>query len=154
MEIIGTVIVNLELSNQCFYSHLVTIPPGPRVLSDVVLVSAVIQGEGSSAAVSIMQPSAIPPAAATTSGPSFEGDDMYDFGVDASIDPELALALRLSLQEEEARQAAARARVAEPPNEPTVAEAMEAADVEVTVADPAISTAPSAAAANILVTVS
>ncbi|XP_035675234.1 26S proteasome non-ATPase regulatory subunit 4-like [Branchiostoma floridae] len=66
-------------------SHLVTVPPGPS-LSDALLSSPVIAGEGGAAMGSL----------------GSEGN--FDFGVDANADPELALALRVSMEEQRARQ--------------------------------------------------
>jgi len=68
-------------------SHLVTIPPGPH-LSDALVSSAIVQGEDGGA------------GAAGGQGGSFE------FGVDPNDDPELALALRVSMEEQRARQQA------------------------------------------------
>ncbi|KAK9703693.1 proteasome regulatory particle base subunit rpn10 [Basidiobolus ranarum] len=67
-------------------SHLVTIPPGPHILSDILISSPIFAGEGSS-----------------MSGYSGSGGS-YELGVDPNLDPELALALRISLEEEKARQ--------------------------------------------------
>lgn len=67
-------------------SHLVTIPPGPH-LSDALVTSPIIQGEEGGAA-----------AAAGGSG--------NEFGFDPNDDPELALALRVSMEEQRARQQA------------------------------------------------
>ncbi|CAK8671390.1 unnamed protein product [Clavelina lepadiformis] len=64
-------------------SHLVTIPPG-SMLSGAISSSAIIVEEG-----------AVPP------GP---GGTDFDLGFDASADPELALALRVSLEEQRHRQ--------------------------------------------------
>nr|XP_035976967.1 26S proteasome non-ATPase regulatory subunit 4-like [Halichoerus grypus] len=67
-------------------SHLVTVPPGPSS-ADALISSPILTGEG--------------------------GASDFEFGVDPSADPELALALRVSMeeqrkrQEEEARRAAA-----------------------------------------------
>lgn len=65
-------------------SHLVTIPPGPRLLYEVIATSPILVEEG------------------------FEVGESGDFfgmgGVDANMDPDLALALRLSLEEEKQRQ--------------------------------------------------
>lgn len=58
-------------------SHLVSIPPGPNLLSDALLGTSILGSESS------MQ---------------------FEFGVDPDLDPELALALRMSLEEERARQ--------------------------------------------------
>ncbi|KAG0366545.1 hypothetical protein BC939DRAFT_444515 [Gamsiella multidivaricata] len=71
-------------------SNLVTVPPGPHLLSDVLVSSSIVAGEDGSA-----------PAYVSSGGGS------YEFGVDPNLDPELALALRISLEEERARQEAA-----------------------------------------------
>ena len=72
-------------------SHLVVVPPGP-VLSDVLIGSPIFQGEGGGAY-------GFGGGAGTTG--ATEG---FEFGVDPNLDPELALALRVSLEEERARQ--------------------------------------------------
>lgn len=79
-------------------SHLVTVPPGPH-LSDALISSPIIQGEDGM-------------GGAGMSGSSFE------FGVDPNEDPELALALRVSMEEQRQRQEdeARRAQT----NDPTV----------------------------------
>lgn len=65
-------------------SHLVTVPPGPRLLYEVIASSPILMEEG------------------------FEMGESGDFfgmgGMDANMDPDLALALRLSLEEEKLRQ--------------------------------------------------
>jgi len=66
-------------------SHLVTIPPGPH-LSDALVSSPILQGEDGGAAVG--------------------GGGSFEFGVDPNDDPELALALRVSMEEQRARQQA------------------------------------------------
>ncbi|KAF9570184.1 hypothetical protein EC968_002123 [Mortierella alpina] len=71
-------------------SNLVTVPPGPHLLSDILVSSAIVAGEDGSA-----------PAYVSSGGGS------YEFGVDPNLDPELALALRISLEEERARQESA-----------------------------------------------
>ncbi|KAF9128481.1 hypothetical protein BGW39_005014 [Mortierella sp. 14UC] len=71
-------------------SNLVTVPPGPHLLSDILVSSAIVAGEDGT-------------APAFVSG----GGGSYEFGVDPNLDPELALALRISLEEERARQEAA-----------------------------------------------
>lgn len=68
-------------------SHLVTVPPGPH-LSDALVSSPIVQGEDGSG------------GAVATGGGGFE------FGVDPNDDPELALALRVSMEEQRARQQA------------------------------------------------
>jgi 26S proteasome regulatory subunit N10 len=69
-------------------SHLVTIPPGPH-LSDALISSPILQGEDGS-------------------GPNViaSGGGGFEFGVDPNEDPELALALRVSMEEQRARQQA------------------------------------------------
>jgi 26S proteasome regulatory subunit N10 len=74
-------------------SNLVIVPPGP-VLSDVLIGSAIFQGENGNAFGG--------------GGGAGAGGDGYEFGMDPNMDPELALALRVSLEEERARQDAAR----------------------------------------------
>ncbi|KAF9918326.1 hypothetical protein BX616_009341 [Lobosporangium transversale] len=76
-------------------SNLVTVPPGPHLLSDVLVSSAIVAGEDGSA-----------PAYVSSGGGS------YEFGVDPNLDPELALALRISMEEERARQEAANSSAA------------------------------------------
>jgi len=71
-------------------SHLITVPPGP-ILSDALVTSAVIQGEDSVGGVD-----------GGGAGGGFGGD--FEFGVDPSADPELALALRVSMEEQRHRQ--------------------------------------------------
>ncbi|CAO3629348.1 unnamed protein product [Mucor hiemalis] len=74
-------------------SHLVTIPPGPHLLSDMLISTPIIAGEDGGAG---------------NFGASSGGD--FEFGIDPSLDPELALALRISLEEEKARQEAEAAK--------------------------------------------
>ena len=68
-------------------SHLVTIPPGPH-LSDALVSSPIVQGEDGGGAM----------AGAGAAG--------FEFGVNPDDDPELALALRVSMEEQRARQQA------------------------------------------------
>jgi len=73
-------------------SHLATIPPGPHLLSDLLITTPILSGDG----------------AGTGNGAGAGGDvagDIggFEFGVDPSLDPELALALRMSMEEEKAR---------------------------------------------------
>ncbi|GAV62886.1 UIM domain-containing protein/VWA_2 domain-containing protein [Cephalotus follicularis] len=83
-------------------SHIVHVPAGPNALSDVLISSPIFTGDGEGGSGF-----AAAAAAAAASG----GE--YDFGVDPNIDPELALALRVSMEEERARQEAAAKRAAE-----------------------------------------
>jgi len=65
-------------------SHLVTVPPGPH-LSDALISSPIIQGEDGMGAAGM-------------------GGAAFEFGVDPNEDPELALALRVSMEEQRQRQ--------------------------------------------------
>jgi 26S proteasome regulatory subunit N10 len=81
--------------------HLVTIPPGGGVLVSDVLASSPILGQGAFAASAA--------AASMNMGAGVGGGGgMNDFseygGVDPSLDPELAMALRVSMEEERLRQ--------------------------------------------------
>ncbi|KAJ2388730.1 proteasome regulatory particle base subunit rpn10 [Coemansia sp. RSA 2603] len=77
----------VDAANNNNTSHLVTIPPGPHVLSEQIRASPIV-GEIQTGA----------------GGSGGGGGGDFDFGMDADMDPELALALRMSLQEEEERQ--------------------------------------------------
>ncbi|KAF4517014.1 hypothetical protein B566_EDAN009688 [Ephemera danica] len=65
-------------------SHLVTVPPGPH-LSDALISSPIIQGEDGTGGAGL-------------------GTSGFEFGVDPNEDPELALALRVSMEEQRQRQ--------------------------------------------------
>jgi len=74
-------------------SHLVTVPPGPHILSDILISSPVITGEEGGA----------------PGGMGGGGGDFGAYGgIDPNLEPELALALKMSMEEERARQEAAR----------------------------------------------
>jgi len=84
-------------------SHLVTVPPGPHVLSDILISSPIVSEGGAGA------------------GGRSNDFDAYG-GVDPSMDPELALALKMSMDEERARQEAARIKEGGAPAAQTPAE--------------------------------
>mmetsp|Transcript_73323 Transcript_73323/g.184793 ORF Transcript_73323/g.184793 Transcript_73323/m.184793 type:complete len:498 (-) Transcript_73323:118-1611(-) len=69
-------------------SHKVEVPVGPKLLSDVLLSSVIINADGEG-------------------GGGAGGGEGFEFGINPSEDPELALALRISMEEERARQQAA-----------------------------------------------
>ncbi|KAI5953680.1 RPN10 [Candida jiufengensis] len=73
-------------------SHLVTIPPGPRLLYEVIASSPILMEEGAFGSGNDMD--------------FFGGSGVAGAGdiIDPNMDPDLALALRLSLEEEKARQ--------------------------------------------------
>ncbi|KAK8126246.1 uncharacterized protein PG998_002005 [Apiospora kogelbergensis] len=73
-------------------SHLVVVPPSGRLLSDQLISSPILLGEGAAGAGG---------AGGAESGAGNE----FGFDFDPTDDPELALALRMSMEEENARQA-------------------------------------------------
>ncbi|KAF8475958.1 hypothetical protein BDZ91DRAFT_674031 [Kalaharituber pfeilii] len=73
-------------------SHLATIPPGPHLLSDLLITTPILSGENGVG------------NGGSGAGGEAPGDlGAFEFGVDPSVDPELALALRMSMEEEKAR---------------------------------------------------
>jgi len=79
-------------------SHLVVVPPGPRLISDVLISSPVLSDDRSASI-----PTELGGTGGDAPGASSGGD--FEFGVDPSLDPELAMALRISMQEAQAREA-------------------------------------------------
>ncbi|KAI9740374.1 MAG: hypothetical protein M1834_004954 [Cirrosporium novae-zelandiae] len=73
-------------------SHLAIIPAGPHLLSDALVGTPILGGDSSA------------PAGRSGGDAGDTGADGFEFGVDPSTDPELALALRMSFEEEKARQ--------------------------------------------------
>jgi len=76
-----TVFINTLNGTDGSSSHLVTVPAGP-LLSDALISSPIIVGEDGTGAV----------------------PGGFEFGIDPNEDPELALALRVSMEEQRARQ--------------------------------------------------
>ncbi|KAL9088614.1 MAG: hypothetical protein Q9165_006134 [Trypethelium subeluteriae] len=75
-------------------SHLAKIPPGPNLLSDSIVTTPILAGEGMG----------VNPNMGGGGGEGGQGGgNDFEFGVDPSMDPELAIALRMSLEEENAR---------------------------------------------------
>ena len=89
-------------------SHLAIIPPGPNLLSDVLMTTDVLAGYGVG-----------PRGDGGVDGGGETGDSGFEFDVDPSMDPELALALRMSMEEEKARQEQ-EAKAKEASKEPTL----------------------------------
>jgi len=87
----------VESANSGDNSHFVTISPGARLLSDVIVSSPILAEDG------VPIPGELDGIAAEAGG-SGAGTN-FEFGVDPSSDPELAMALRMSMEEERARQA-------------------------------------------------
>ena len=75
-------------------SHLAIIPPGPSLLSDTLFSTPILSGDGAAPRVG---ENGVDGGGEITGG-------AFEFGVDPSTDPELALALRMSMEEEKARQ--------------------------------------------------
>ncbi|KAH1113333.1 hypothetical protein J1N35_006711 [Gossypium stocksii] len=84
-------------------SHIVHIPAGPNALSDILLSTPIFTGDGEGG-------SGFAASAAAAAAGGIPG---FEFGVDPNLDPELALALRVSMEEERARQEAAAKKAAE-----------------------------------------
>ncbi|KAM7184375.1 hypothetical protein V8F33_013018 [Rhypophila sp. PSN 637] len=72
-------------------SNMVTIPPSSSLLSDQLLATPIIMGSRA-------------PGGSGGGDAGAEGAEEFPYGVDPSMDPELALALRMSVEEEKARQ--------------------------------------------------
>jgi len=87
-------------------SHILTVPPGPHILSDLLLSSPIINGGSSDM------------GATGSNGTSAPAHGEYG-GIDPSIDPELALAMKYSLEEERARQEKKDSSTTSAPSEPT-----------------------------------
>jgi len=81
-------------------SHLLTAQPGAHLLSDALISSPILSADRSASI-----PEALGGTAAPAEGSSAPSND-FEFGVDPSLDPELAMALRMSMQEAQAREAA------------------------------------------------
>ncbi|KAG8747443.1 hypothetical protein FRC10_001114 [Ceratobasidium sp. 414] len=84
----------VDTLNSSDNSHLLSIPSGANILlSDAILSSPILAGEDG-----------VPPGGMAGGEPG--GSNQFEFGVDPSLDPELAMALRISMEEERARQGA------------------------------------------------
>ncbi|KAI1304775.1 von Willebrand factor type A domain-containing protein [Xylaria venustula] len=75
-------------------SHLVVVPPSGKLLSDQLLSTPILSADGAA-------------GGSSGGGMAEGGGDFGGFDFDPSADPELALALRMSMEEENARQAKA-----------------------------------------------
>lgn len=73
-------------------NNLIVIPPSAKLLSDQLISTPLLLGE------------AAPSGGAGGDVGGGAGGDFGEFGFDPSSDPELALALRMSMEEEKARQ--------------------------------------------------
>lgn len=115
-------------------SHLLEVPVGPKLLSDVLLTSLIINPDGV-------------PGGGGEGGAA--GGDGFEFGIDPNSDPELALALRISMEEERARQNQNNPDAAAAPADGAAAAPAEGAagDAAAAPAAPAAAAPPSAAPA-------
>ena len=84
-----------ENSQSAEGSHLAEVQPSGNLLSDSLVTTPILGGDGSSGGAGAGD-------AGGDAGGS--GGKDFEFGVDPSVDPELALALRMSFEEEKARQ--------------------------------------------------
>ncbi|KDN48068.1 hypothetical protein RSAG8_03084, partial [Rhizoctonia solani AG-8 WAC10335] len=104
--------VFVDTLNSSDNSHLLSIPSGANMLiSDAILSSPILAGDDGA-----------PPGAM---GGEASGSNQFEFGVDPSLDPELAMALRISMEEERARQAVTGTTGAAAPSLPQVPESVE-----------------------------
>lgn len=72
-------------------SYLALIPPGPSLLSDHLVTTPILSsGEGGAANGTGVE----------GDGEGGAGSSGFEFGIDPSVDPELAMALRMSMEEE------------------------------------------------------
>ncbi|ORY09473.1 hypothetical protein BCR34DRAFT_589327 [Clohesyomyces aquaticus] len=78
-------------------SYLAVIQPSSNLLSDSLVTTPILGGDGSTGGAGSG-------GASGEGGESGGGGTSFEFGVDPSVDPELALALRMSYEEEKARQ--------------------------------------------------
>ncbi|KAH9037665.1 hypothetical protein EDB85DRAFT_1861287 [Lactarius pseudohatsudake] len=104
----------VEAASSSDNSHYLAVPPGAYLLSSVILDSPVLAGDRG-----VPEELGGVPGGAGASGSG--GPSQFEFGVDPSLDPELAMALRMSMEEEAARQAAANAPPPLPPAAAAVA---------------------------------
>ncbi|KAK3936315.1 hypothetical protein QBC46DRAFT_395453 [Diplogelasinospora grovesii] len=84
---------NREVKGSGEGSHLVIIPPSSQLLSDQLISTAIVAEDGGAGTGGV--------GGGAEAGGSNED---FPFGIDPSVDPELALALRMSMEEEKARQ--------------------------------------------------
>ncbi|XP_022775426.1 26S proteasome non-ATPase regulatory subunit 4 homolog isoform X2 [Durio zibethinus] len=84
-------------------SHIVHVLAGPIALSDELISTPIFTGDRENGSG----------FATTTAAAAAGGISGFEFGVDPNLDPELAFALRVSMEEERARQEAAAKKAAE-----------------------------------------
>ncbi|KAK4187990.1 putative 26S proteasome regulatory subunit RPN10 [Podospora australis] len=85
-------VFNQEVKGSGEESHLVVIPPSSKLLSDQLLHTPILLGENAAT------------GGGGGGGEASASNEDFPFGVDPTLDPELALALRMSMEEEKVRQ--------------------------------------------------
>lgn len=88
-------------------SHLAIVHPGPNLLSDEITATPILAGDGIGGGMSGGAASTAGGGVGADGGEAVAGGAAgggFEFGVDPSMDPELALALRMSYEEEKSRQ--------------------------------------------------
>jgi 26S proteasome regulatory subunit N10 len=97
-ENVGKLQALVNAANSSENSHFVDIPLGVAMITDVLIASPIINpDEGGNAGGN--------PAGASGVGGGAQVSQFSEYGgVDPSLDPELAMALRISLEEERSRQ--------------------------------------------------
>lgn len=66
--------------------HIVAIPPGPQLLSDILISSPILSADRSASI-----PDELVPGGEGGGGSGSGGGAAFEFGVDPSLDPELAM---------------------------------------------------------------
>jgi len=114
-------------------SHLCEVVVGSKLLSDVLLTSPIVSAAGEGGGMG-----------------GGGGEAGFDFGINPAEDPELAMALRISMEEERARQAQQAAESgAAPPAEGGAAPMEGVTPAAPAAAPPAAAAAPASAAADL-----
>lgn len=90
----------IEAVNSSDNSHIIHVPAGGGVLADALMQSEIYAERDSAAAAGGS-------GAVGGGGDGGSGAEGFEFGVDPAVDPELAMVLRISMEEERARQEAA-----------------------------------------------
>jgi 26S proteasome regulatory subunit N10 len=89
-------------ANSSENSHFLDVPLGVAMITDVLIASPIINESENAGAANVGGGGA---GAAVGSGPGAQASQFQEYGgVDPNLDPELAMALRISLEEERARQ--------------------------------------------------
>lgn len=128
-EKLGALVAAVNKNNN---SHIVNILPGPTALSDALLSTPIFTGDGDGG-------SGFAAAAAAAAAGGLSG---FEFGVDPNIEPELALALRVSMEEERARQEAAAKKAAEDAVKQEKGDGLASRSQDVMMAEPVNTSAP------------